>query len=99
MNDIMKKFSAVATIFIPLSTLVYVLFRLLPYVSLYNCIFTHTWKKKKKTGLFGMNVQVPGQLFDNLYWFFGILVFMIVIAVLMCVYFRRQGFFSFLKNI
>ena len=93
MNDIMKKFSAVATIFIPLSTLVYVLFRLLPYVSICDCIFTHTplQKKKKKTGLFGMNVQVPGQLFDNLYWFFGILVFMIVIAVLMCVYFRRQG--------
>ena len=33
------------------------------------------------TGLWGMNVQVPGQKVDNLNWFGGICAVMIVIAV------------------
>ena len=33
------------------------------------------------TGLWGMNVQVPGQNVDNLNWFGGICAVMVVIAV------------------
>ena len=33
------------------------------------------------TGLWGMNVQVPGQNVDNLHWFGGIVAVMVVIAV------------------
>lgn len=33
------------------------------------------------TGLWGMNVQVPGQDIDNLNWFGGICTAMVIIAV------------------
>lgn len=35
------------------------------------------------TGLFGMNVKVPGQDGDNLHWFFGILAVMIAVVLLL----------------
>eukprot|EP00455_Lapot_gusevi_P021612 TRINITY_DN2264_c0_g1_i4.p1 TRINITY_DN2264_c0_g1~~TRINITY_DN2264_c0_g1_i4.p1 ORF type:complete len:196 (+),score=43.96 TRINITY_DN2264_c0_g1_i4:94-681(+) len=48
------------------------------------------------TGLFGMNVTVPGQhtdeigVVDNLSWFFGLVSFMIVLSISMTVYFRSR---------
>jgi Mg2+ and Co2+ transporter CorA len=67
MNVVMKKFSAVATIFLPLSTL---------------------------AGIFGMNVQVPGQgdLEPTYWWFIGIIVCMVVSSVLVLWYFVRNDF-------
>jgi magnesium transporter len=33
------------------------------------------------TGLWGMNVHVPGQDIENLHWFFGIVAIMIALAL------------------
>jgi Mg2+ and Co2+ transporter CorA len=65
MNGVMKKFSAVATIFLPLSTL---------------------------AGVFGMNVQVPGQNdFEPTYWWFISIVMCMVLAGLLALwYFVRR---------
>ncbi|KAI9101703.1 hypothetical protein DFS34DRAFT_426460 [Phlyctochytrium arcticum] len=41
------------------------------------------------TGLFGMNVQVPGQYIENYWWFVGIVVCMIGIATAVYVWARR----------
>ncbi|ORX77571.1 Mg2+ transporter protein [Basidiobolus meristosporus CBS 931.73] len=38
------------------------------------------------TGLWGMNVRVPGQDDPNLYWFFGIVIFMVVLFTLSVLY-------------
>lgn len=67
MNVVMKKFSAVATIFLPLSTL---------------------------AGVFGMNVQVPGQgdIEPTYWWFIGIILCMVVSSVLVLWYFIRNNF-------
>jgi len=65
-NFVMKKFSAVATVFIPLSVI---------------------------TGLFGMNVKVPGQGIDNHYWFVGITSTLTVVAVICLFLFQRLGWF------
>lgn len=38
-----------------------------------------------------MNVQVPGQHEESLFWFAAIVAFMAVASLCMCCYFRRQG--------
>ena len=45
------------------------------------------------TGLFGINVHVPGQDAEGNYWFFGILSGMMVMVILMIVFFRRRHWF------
>lgn len=68
-NRIMKKFSAVATICLPLSTI---------------------------AGMFGMNVQIPGQnnMPQNMTydWFAGIMVFFCIGGTSVFIWFYRQGF-------
>lgn len=63
MNETINRFSAVATIFLPLSVL---------------------------TGLWGMNVEVPGQFVHNLYPFLGIASVLFIIAVIIGFYFHRR---------
>ncbi|KAJ3070440.1 CorA metal ion transporter [Podochytrium sp. JEL0797] len=43
------------------------------------------------TGLFGMNVKVPGREEDSLIWFYGICIFMGVLAYACFVFVRRYG--------
>ena len=43
------------------------------------------------TGLFGMNVRVPGQGVENLVWFGCLVLFMIVVAVGLLMVFRKRG--------
>ena len=68
MNKTMNRFSAVATIFLPLSVL---------------------------TGLWGMNVRVPGQLIDpvndSVTWFYSIAGLLLFIATMMGGYFHRHN--------
>lgn len=68
-NRVMKKFSAVATICLPLSTI---------------------------AGMFGMNVQIPGQnnMPQNMTydWFAGIMVFFCIGGTGVFIWFYRQGF-------
>ena len=45
------------------------------------------------TGLFGINVHVPGQDANGNYWFFGIVAGMMVMAISMIVYFRHRHWF------
>ena len=45
------------------------------------------------TGLFGINVHVPGQEAEGNYWFFGIVFSMMVMTISMIVYFRRRRWF------
>ena len=45
------------------------------------------------TGLFGINVHVPGQDVDGNSWFIGIVGVMIVTAILLIAFFRRRGWF------
>eukprot|EP00002_Diphylleia_rotans_P030212 TRINITY_DN6197_c0_g1_i4.p1 TRINITY_DN6197_c0_g1~~TRINITY_DN6197_c0_g1_i4.p1 ORF type:complete len:154 (-),score=31.32 TRINITY_DN6197_c0_g1_i4:113-574(-) len=44
------------------------------------------------TGLFGMNVEVPGAGLDTLRWFGGIILIMIALAVVLVWSFRRINF-------
>jgi len=65
-NSVMKLFSAVATIFMPLSFI---------------------------AGLFGMNVQVPGEHTTHLGWFFGIVGFCALTVIISIIWFKRRGWF------
>eukprot|EP00002_Diphylleia_rotans_P027365 TRINITY_DN5487_c0_g1_i3.p1 TRINITY_DN5487_c0_g1~~TRINITY_DN5487_c0_g1_i3.p1 ORF type:complete len:457 (+),score=79.53 TRINITY_DN5487_c0_g1_i3:66-1436(+) len=42
-------------------------------------------------GLFGMNVHVPGEGVENLYWFWGICSCMAIVVVILAVFFRNRG--------
>ncbi|KAG2381834.1 hypothetical protein C9374_006218 [Naegleria lovaniensis] len=42
------------------------------------------------SGIWGMNVKVPGQGEDNLYWFFGLCSFMAIIVITMIILLRKQ---------
>ncbi|RKP23470.1 cora-like Mg2+ transporter protein-domain-containing protein, partial [Syncephalis pseudoplumigaleata] len=42
------------------------------------------------TGLWGMNVHVPGQDVESLSWFFGIISGMTLLATLLYIYMRRN---------
>jgi len=44
------------------------------------------------TGLMGMNVTIPGSGNPTLYWFFGIVAFMIIYAIACVAWFKRLGF-------
>ncbi|RKP12030.1 cora-like Mg2+ transporter protein-domain-containing protein, partial [Piptocephalis cylindrospora] len=45
------------------------------------------------TGLWGMNVKVPGQDVENLHWFFGIIGCMVALAISLILYLRRKELF------
>ena len=42
-------------------------------------------------GLFGMNVQVPGQNLDGQAWFWGLLIVMFITGIFMIVFFRKRN--------
>lgn len=42
------------------------------------------------SGLFGMNVKIPGQSLNNLYSFFAIVSFLIILTLVMLLYFRKE---------
>ena len=47
------------------------------------------------TGLWGMNVEVPGRAVNNLNWFFGIIGAFLTWAVLLLLVLWRMRFLSF----
>lgn len=42
------------------------------------------------SGIFGMNVKVPGQDVDNLYWFYGLNGFMVIFALTLIILLRKK---------
>lgn len=42
------------------------------------------------SGIWGMNVKVPGQDVDNLYWFFGIIGGMVILSLVLVLVFQRH---------
>ncbi|EFC47045.1 predicted protein [Naegleria gruberi] len=42
------------------------------------------------SGIWGMNVKVPGQDIDSLYWFFGICAFMVILSLTLVMLLRKQ---------